>query len=89
MKLLRTETIHLKTEAGEITLDYTLVESSGDLTRMSYGIALCNRDTTELVYVLDITSDPETARTLFEHMVKGSVTTISFRDVVEDFLAAG
>ena len=56
---------------------------------MSYGIALCNRDAAELVYVLDITSDPETARTLFEHMVKGSVTTISFRDVVEDFLAAG
>ena len=54
----------------------------------SYAISLQNRTTGEQVLISDITRSPVLADRLFELLVRGSVTTITFRDVVEDFLAA-
>lgn len=86
---IRTETIQVEADNGRITMTYVLNQVPSGPLGMRYGISLCNRNTGELVTIQDITTDPEAARALFGRLVRGSVTTVSFREIVEDFLAAG
>lgn len=84
MKNIRTATILLSLGETSLTLRYTLSRWDDG----SYAISLQNRTTGEQVLISDLTHSPALADRLFELLVRGSVTTITFRDVVEDFLAA-
>lgn len=85
MKNLRKETIQIPTAGAAITMTYILCEDADG----SYAIALENRTAGERCVIPNITSSPDRAGALFERLVRGSVTTVTFRDVVEDALAAG
>ena len=84
MKNIRTATILVPLVEATLTLRYTLSRGNDG----SYAISLQNRTTGEQVLISDISRSPVLADRLFELLVRGSVTTITFRDVVEDFLAA-
>ncbi len=84
MKNIRNATILLPLDAAPLTLCYTMsLWDDG-----SYAVSLQNRTTGEQVLIPDLTCSPSLADRLFDLLVRGSVTTITFRDVVEDFLAA-
>ena len=84
MKNIRTATISLSSDEAALTVRYTLsLWDDG-----SYAISVQNRTTGEQVRLSDLTHSPQLVERLFELLVRGSVTTITFRDVVEDFLAA-
>ena len=85
MKILRKETILVPAAGAVITMTYILCEDADG----SYAIALENRTTGEKRAIPNITSSLDKARDLFDRLVRGSVTTVTFRDVVEDALAAG
>lgn len=85
MKNLRKDTILLATDRGVLTLTYTLsLDEDG-----SYAIALLNRTTGESAVLCDLTPNWDKARGLYDLLVRGGVTVVTFRDVVEDVLAAG
>ena len=84
MKNIRTATISLSSDEAALTVRYSLsLWDDG-----SYGITVQNRTTGEQVLISDLTHSPALADRLFDCLVRGNVTTITFRDVVEDFLAA-
>lgn len=84
MKNIRTATILLPLGETPLTLLYTLSRWDDG----SYAISLQNRTTGEQVLISDLTRSPALADRLFDLLVRGRVTTITLRDVVEDFLAA-
>ena len=84
MKNVRTATILLSTDEAALTIRYILsLRDDG-----SYGITVQNLTTGEQVRLSDLTHSPALADRLFDRLVRGTVTTVTFRDVVEDFLAA-
>ncbi len=84
MKNIRTATILLPLDAAPLTLRYTLsLWDDG-----SYAVSVRNRTTGEQVLIPDLTRSPALAERLFDLLVRGGVTPVTFLDVVEDFLAA-
>ena len=83
MKNIRTATISLSSGEAALTVRYTLSRWDDG----SYGITVQNRTTGEQVLISDLTRSPVLADRLFDLLVQGSVTTVTFRDVAEDFLA--
>ena len=70
-------------------MTYTLQAEPAGALGLEYGITVCDRSSGTSITIQDITNQPLQARSLFEKLVAGAVTTLTFRDVVEDFLAAG
>ena len=86
---LRKETIYVEGDHGRLAMTYTLQAEPAGAFGLEYGITVCDRGSGTSVTIQDITNQPLQARELFEKLVAGAVTTLTFRDVVEDFLAAG
>lgn len=85
MKTIRKTTIHLAAPSLDLPLTYALCQDDDG----SFAIALRSAHTGEQAIVVDITPDPVAALALYDLLVRGGVTPVTFRDVVEDFLAAG
>ena len=84
---IRKRTKIIDSPAGAIEMQYLLCGVPRNNKGYDYGIALCNRSSFELSYLPDITTNRQSALALFERLMQGEVTTVTFRDVVEDFLA--
>ena len=64
--------------------------SSGQATRTSYGIALCQTDAGVPIIirsVTDLTTDRERATSLVERCNRLALSPIQLDDIIEDFLA--
>ena len=85
---LRKETIYVEGDHGRLAMTYTLQAEPAGALGLEYGITVCDRSSGTSITIQDITNQPLQARALFEKLVAGAVTTLTFRDVVEDFLAA-
>lgn len=74
------QTVISKTATGQgITVCYELLEEDGQYgIRVSYG--------TELVDMMDITTEKEAILQLLNAMYLGFVTPVTARDIVEDWL---
>lgn len=83
---IRNETAIIDSPSGMLRIQY-LLRGIPRKQGYAYGIAVCNRCSLELSYLPDITTDRQRALALFERLVRGQVTTVTFRDIVEDFLA--
>ncbi len=84
---IRNETAIIDAPSGMIHMQYLLRGEPRTPQGYDYGIALCDRSSMERRYLPDITTDVQRALALFERLVRGQVTVVTFRDVVEDFLA--
>ena len=84
MKTIRKTTIHLPAPGDELPMTYALCQDDDG----AFAIALRNGHTGEQAMFVDITPDPVAALALYDLLVRGGVTPVSFREVVEDFLAA-
>lgn len=85
MKTIRKITIRIPAPGDNLPLTYALCQDDDG----SFAIALRNSHTGEQAIAQDITSDPVAALALYDLLVRGGVTPVTFWDVVEDFLAAG
>lgn len=83
MKTIKTATILLPVDRAPITLTYRLGEDPS-----GYAISAENLTTGERITIRDITPSRDRALALFGLLVRGQVTTITFPEVVEDFLAS-
>lgn len=72
----------------QICVLYRLFSGKRDDGYTHYGIHAENAATGEALTIPDITVNQETARRLYDSLLRGKVTTVSFREVVEDFLGA-
>ena len=71
------------------TLVVTYVLSKCRSTEFScdtYDISVKTENTGETVKVRDVTSEAETAERIFRKIVRGRVTAVTLRDVLEDML---
>lgn len=84
MKTIRKTTIRLPAPGDDLPMTYALCQDNDG----AFAIALRNALTGEQALVMDITPDPVAALALYGLLVRGGVTPVTFRDVVEDFLAA-
>lgn len=87
MEIIQEKTIVAETEGGVLELSYTLYSMPTLRGTGSFGILLRNRATGESDMISDITGDLSAAVHLFEQLVRGKVTPVTLRDVVEDFVA--
>ncbi len=85
MKTIQKTTIRIPTPGLDLPMTYALCQDDD----RRFAIALRNDHTGERAILADITPDPVTALALYDLLVRGGVTPVTFRDVVEDFLAAG
>lgn len=86
MENIREKTITLEGEQGTLELSYTLYPMPTLRGGKSYGILLRNRTTDECCMLSDITEDRAAAVHLFEQLVRCQVTTVTLRDVIEDYV---
>lgn len=86
---LRKETIYVEGDHGRLAMTYTLQARTCRGAWAGIRLTVCDRSSGTSITIQDITNQPLQARALFEKLVAGAVTTLTFRDVVEDFLAAG
>ena len=63
---------------------YTLQKAQAKTGAISYGIKV--QQGRDAVFIKDITSSFTAAHALFESMVHGSVTPVTAKDIVEDWL---
>lgn len=82
MKTIRKTTIRLPAPGVDFPMTYALCQDDDG------AFALRNGHTGEQAVTQDITPDPVAALALYDLLVRGGVTPVTFRDVVEDFLAA-
>ena len=85
MKTIQKTTIRLPAPGCDLPLTYALCQDDDG----AFAIALRNGHTGEQAIAQDITPDPVAALALYDLLIRGGVTTVTFQDVVEDFLAAG
>ncbi len=85
MKTIQKTTIRIPAPGCDLPLTYALCQDDDG----AFAIALRNALTGEQAIVQDITPDPVAALALYDLLIRGGVTPVTFRDVVEDFLAAG
>ncbi len=67
-------------------LAYTLFSRPNDRNTRSYGVSIENEITGELETVADITDDLCVSEKLFDLLLTGSVTPVTLKEVVEDFI---
>ena len=84
---IRNETAIISGPSGDIQMQYLLCGTPRESQGFDYGIALWNHSSLERSFLPDITVDAQRALALFERLIRGQVTTVTFRDVVEDYLA--
>ncbi len=82
------KTSQIVTEQGPIELCYTLYPMPTLRDTRSFGILIRNRTSGESEMISDITENFSKAVHLFEQLIRCQVTTVTFRDVVEDYVAA-
>ena len=87
MENIREKTIQIQGENGAMELSYTLYPMPTVRGTESYGILLRNKTTDESVMISEITESLPAAVHLFEQLVRCQVTTVTLRDVVEDFIS--
>lgn len=85
MKTIQKTTIRIPAPGCDLPLTYALCQDDDG----AFAIALRNTLTGEQAIIMDITPDPVAALALYDLLIRGGVTPVTFRDVVEDFLAAG
>lgn len=87
MENIREASVVAEAEQGPIELHYTLYSMPTVRGTESYGILLRNKTTDESAMVSDITESFSVAVHLFQQLIRCQVTTVTLRDVVEDFIS--
>ena len=86
MEIYQTTVKDVELEGRQCRMRYSLLaEPAVDRTR--YGFAVCNESTGEETVVPDALLDPRDGKRLLAKLVSGSVTPLTLREVVEDFVA--
>lgn len=83
MNSMRIESIVLHVGETAMIICYTLSRRADGC----YSIYLDNRTTGEQAAAFDITRNPMVAEELYQSLIRGRVTAVTFHDVVEDFVA--
>lgn len=73
-------------EGAHIPLCYRLFEHT-EAGVSHYGVSVENERTGEFSHVEDVTTRREHAEQLLSLLARGQVTTVSLREIVEDFVA--
>lgn len=87
MLCIKNERKTIWAETGTIILVYQMQLLPTDRGSEAYAIRIENETTGEEMFILDITEDQAAAESLFCLLIDGAVTPVTFRDVVEDFVA--
>ena len=85
MKLLLSESRLLDTPLGELSIRYELLREERE--PKYYSVRLWNETTGERSQAPELTTDRDLALRFFEGVLRGSVTPLTLREIVEDFLA--
>lgn len=83
MKSVRNEAVRVYTGETAMTICYMLSRSEDG----NCSITVSNATTGERAMAFDITRNPLVAEELYQALIRGRVTTVTFHDVVEDFIA--
>ena len=86
MEVLLEETTDLRLGDTNSTLRYGLLAQT-EAGRKRYGVSVSNERTGERTLVRDAVLSRPDAEALLARLVAGTVTPVTFRDVVEDFVA--
>ncbi|MDD6022710.1 MAG: DUF6514 family protein [Oscillospiraceae bacterium] len=88
MKIISENHVELPVCHRQICILYRLLSEKQDDGYTHYGIHAENAATGEALTIPDITVNQSMARRLYDSLLRGKVTTVSFREVVEDFLGS-
>ena len=88
MEILSEKCMELSAEEKQVCVLYQLFSGELEGGYTHYGIRARDAATGETLTIPHITVDGENAWRLFDCLLHGKVTMVTFRDVVEDYLAA-
>lgn len=78
---------HVLAEKAGMIMDYTLFYGPTDQNGEGFGIRVKDQRTKETITLRDISVNPLDSKRLFELVLRGFVTPVSLKDVVEDYIS--